>query len=242
MWRIALILNIFLLSTLTFGQTDKIKAELAKADGFIASRNFDEALTHAEAALRIDPLYLDALEKKVNIMLLDGNSKEALKEFDKLISENIQQPEYYYIRAIINNYRSRPSKAVEDFDNALYYQLPEKYHDRVYLYRGVAYYNIGKFSEAEIDYSEALDLNPRYAAVYHSWGMLDYELGRFEEAVEKFTKAVEFGDESPVLFYNLGMSYKRMGDKANACHNFNISCNKGGYKDACKLYFLQCEQ
>jgi tetratricopeptide (TPR) repeat protein len=242
MCRIALLISIFFINTQLFGQADLFKIELAKADSYIALKNYPEALKLIEGVLEIEPLYLDALEKKVNVMLINNDSKTLLKEIEELISQNIQQPEYYYIRALINNYKEHVSKAVEDLDDAIYYQMPEEYLDRVYLNRGVAYYKLGKFDKAEMDFRAALEINPRYATVYHSWGMLDYELNRFEEAVKKFNKAVQYGDEQPILYYNLGMSYKRLGDMKKACQSFNIACTKGGYKDACKLYFLQCAE
>lgn len=242
MLRIALLISFLSLNIQLFSQAELIKIELAKADSYIALKNYQEALNHIEAVLEIDPLYIDALERKVNIKLIEGDTKAILKEIDEQIEQNVQQAEYYYIRAIINNYKDRVSKAIEDLDNAIYYQMPEEFLDRVYLNRGVAYYKLGKFDEAETDYRAALEISPRYATVYHSWGMLDYEMSKFEDAVEKFEKAVQYGDERPILFYNLGMSYKRLGDMQKACYNFNIACTKGGYKDACKLYFLQCTE
>lgn len=239
---IALILTIFYFSICLNAQTKGFKEELAKADEYITAKQYQDALKHIENVLDNDPLYLDALEKKVSVMISAGNSKEIFKQIDDLIKANIQQPEYYYIRAIINNYRQRTLKAIEDFDDAIYYQMPQKYLDRVYLNRGVAYYNVGRFEEAESDFSKALEINPKYATVYHSWGMLDYEMGRFEDAVKKFNKAIQYGDERAILYYNLGMSHRRLGDMKNACYNFNVSCNKGGYKDACKIYFLQCAE
>lgn len=239
MWRFTFVITTLLIALQLAGQTEFIKAELARADELVAQRNYSEALTHINLVLDEEPYYLNALEKKLNVMLLDGQTKAIQKEIDQKINQNLQQPEYYYIRGILNNYRQRSSKALDDFENADYYQLPEQYRDRFYLNRGVTYYNLGRFAEAEMDFQAALDINPRYATVYHSWGMLDYEMARFEDAVDKFTKAVEFGDERAILFFNLGMSYKRLGDMVNACYNFNEACRKG-YQDACKLHFLQC--
>lgn len=240
MWRFTFVITtIFLFTIQLTAQSEFIKAELIIADELVARQNYAEALTHINLVLDEEPFYLDALEKKLNVMLLDGQMKVMQKEIDQKINENLQQPEYYYIRGILNNYRHRSSKALDDFENADYYQLPEEYRDRFYLNRGVTYYNLARFSDAEKDFRSALDINPRYATVYHSWGMLDYEEGRYENAVEKFTKAVEFGSERAILFFNLGMSYKRLGDMVNACYNFNEACRRG-YQDACKLHFLQC--
>ncbi len=241
MLRRVIFTGVLFYCSLAFGQRGEINAELAKADKLVLEKEYEAALKHVEAALDIDKLYLDALEKKVNIMLLMEKDREILKEIDELVKKNIQQPEYYYIRAVVYNYKQRPSKAIEDLDNALYYQIPGKYQERVYLNRGVAYYYLGNFEAAELDFRGALEINPRYATVYHSWGMMDYEKRMFEEAAKKFNKAVQYGDERPILFYNLGMSYLRIKDMPNACFNFNKACNLG-YKSACKLYLLECSE
>lgn len=241
MFRIKIIIGLLLVNLSLFGQRNSIKSELALADKAILSQNYEEALKHVEAALKIDELYLDALEKKVNIMIIDNRSKEISKEIDEKLSNNLQQPEYYYLRAIVNNYRQKLSKAIEDFDNAIYYQMPVKYLDRVYLNRGVAHHKIGNFELAETDFLSAMEYNPRNATLYHSWGMLNYEQRLFEEAINKFNKAIQYGDKRPILYYNLAMSYLRIDDMDNACMSFGKACSLG-YKNACKSFMLECSE
>lgn len=223
-----------------YGQEELDRA-LKKADKLLEEEKFVESLEVIESVLEKDALYLDALEKKVNIYVIQNKDKDILNEINEKIEENIQQPEYYYLRGIIYIYRSRPGKAIQDFNNAEYYQMPEKYHDRLFLRRGVAYYNQGEFYSAEVDYRAALDINGRYATVYHSWGMLDYERGMYDEAIEKFTNAIKFGDERPVLYYNLAMSYLKTGDKYNACYYFHKAC-MNEHKNACKVHLLECSK
>lgn len=237
---------LFLIGIITFcfalyGQDDKIKAELVQADRLTKELKYNEALQHIDAALIINNLSLEALEKKVNVMLLADKSKEISDEIDRLIKGSIQQPEYYYLRSLIYLNKQKPQKAIEDLNNAIYYQMPEKYLDKVYLNRGVAYYNIGDFIKAETDFQAALEINPRYSTVYHSWGMLKYEEKEYEEALKYFNKAIQYENDNPIIFYNLAMSYLRSDDMENACYYFNKSCSLG-YRNACKVYLLQCSE
>jgi tetratricopeptide (TPR) repeat protein len=241
MQRLLFFFALIVVSCSIFCQDERINGELIQADRLTSEAKYDEALQHIEAALTIDNLCIEALEKKVNIMLLAGKEKEILKQIDDFIEINRQQPEYYYLRALINIGKQKPKKAVEDLENAIYYQMPEKYMDKIYLNRGVAYYNIGDFVKAEDDFKEAIRINPHYATAYHSWGMLKYEERDYEEAIKNFNKAIQFEDNNPVIYYNLAMSYFRMEDMKNACFFFNKSCSLG-YKNACKVYLLECSQ
>lgn len=225
-----------------FAQNDAIEAELKLADGFITNKNYDEALKHVENALKIDGLYLIALEKKVSIMILSENENAALKEINSMISENPQQPEYYYIRAIIHLYKQKPNKAIQDLNDAeIIYSMPAEYMERVYLRRGTAYYFYGDFMKAEIDFKAAININPKNATVYHSWGMLKYEEGLYEDAIKYFSKALQYEDKSPVAHYNIGMAHSKVGETEEACHHFNQACILG-HRSACKIYYLQCTE
>ncbi|MBN2485040.1 MAG: tetratricopeptide repeat protein [Bacteroidales bacterium] len=224
-----------------YGQDDAVRAQLAQADRFTSESNYSEALKHIEAALEINSLSLEALEKKVNVMLLSERVKDISDEIEQLIKVNVQQPEYYYLRALIHINRQKPQKAIDDLNNAVYYQMPEKYLDKVYLNRGMALYLKGDFIKAENDFQAALEINPRNSTVYHSWGMLKYEERNYDDALKYFLKAIQYDDNNPITFYNLAMSYLRIDDMANACYYFNKSCSLGN-RNACKVYYLQCTQ
>ncbi len=241
MQRIFILLALFAFNAPVFCQTDKLRVELAQADKLINEGKYTEALVHIDAALEIDPLYLETLEKKVSVMLQNDQEKDIIRLIDDWIKQYPQQPEYYYLRGIISLYKQKPQKAAEDFENAIYYQIPEKYMDKIYLNRGMAYFYLGKYAEAESDFSNAVEMNPRYSAAYHSWGMLKYEIAEYEEAVELFNKAVQIEDTNPVLFYNLGMTYYRLKEMDKACYYFNKSCSLG-YKNSCKFYLLECSE
>lgn len=231
------VMTLFLHSS--FAQDEQLQALLKQADRLMKEKKYDEALFNIESVLKVDPLYFEALEKKVSAMVLSDKSKELSDQIERSIKVSPQQPEYHYMRGLLNLVRGKSLKAVEDFDNAIYYQLPEKYNDKLYLNRGKAFYAAGNLDKAEKDYIDALALNARSSAIYHNYGILKYEQGQYEEATSYFLKAFEFENDNPLILYNLAMSYFRSNDMGNACYYFNRSCSLG-YRNACKVYLLEC--
>ncbi len=229
-----------LLPTSQYAQDREIKAFLSEADRLAKEGQIDQAVENVNMALEIEPLHLEALEKKVSILLNANKTKDIQKEIDDEIKVSPQTPEYHYLMAVIHLYREKPKDAVKSLDDAIYYQMPEKYMFKIYQNRGVAYYNLGQFDKAELDFKEAIALNPRNAATYHSYGMLKYELRRFDDAKDLFIEALKFDSQNPLLYYNLGMCYMRMDDMKNACYNFAEACSTYNYKNACKVYWLEC--
>jgi len=229
------------ISLSVYSQDSQVEKELKQADKLLIEKKYDEAMEYVETALEIDPFNLEALEKKVNINILKENSKELFKEIDELIKNYPTQPEYYYVRALLFLYKQKQQKAIEDFESAIDNNIPVEYMEKIYLNRGMAYYNIGNFPMAEENFENALKLNPEYSTVYHSWGMLKYEVKEYDAAVKNFKKAILYEDDNPIIYYNLGMSYLRLKDMDNACKYFNISSTLG-YKNAFKVYFLECTE
>jgi tetratricopeptide (TPR) repeat protein len=224
-----------------FAQDELIKAELKQADRHTREGNYELALNHINKALEADPLQVIALEKKVNIMILSQKEKDITREINSKIQDSPQQAEYYYIRGLIYLYRQKSQKAIEDFDNAIIYQMPQLYMGKVYLNRGTAYYYYGDFVAAEQDFRDAVKLNPRNAAAYHSWGMMKYEEQLFSDAIKYFNKAIQYQENNSVAYYNLAMAHYKLGELKEACYNFNRSCNLNN-KNGCKFYILECSE
>jgi len=224
-----------------FSQNAIVEAELKQADRNSRNGNYSEAIKHINNALEEDPLYLPALERKINVLIQSEDDKGALKEVNELLKDFPQQPEYYYLRSIIYLYKQKGGKAIDDLNNAIYYQMPKENLDKIYVSRGTAYYFIGDFESAEADFQEAVTLNPKNASAYHSWGMLKYEEQLFDEAIANFNKAILYEDNSAITHYNIAMAYYKQDEMKDACHHFNRSCVLGN-RSACKIYYLECSE
>ena len=233
-----IILIVFSTSIIVLTQENpKIELLLQEADRELQKSNYNEALRKVESALALSPLYVKALEKRINIYYQMDEIKEASKYVDEAITEFPSEGEFYYLRGLINIARKKYYKAINDFNKVLDYKLVEPY--KVYLNRAVANTNLQEYELAIRDLTKSIELNSENASAYHSRGMVYYELKDYSLAVNDFTQAIKLSQDNPVTFFNLGMSYYRMEDKENACPYFHKACSLGD-KNACRMALMEC--
>lgn len=237
-------LFLLLILTLSFqislSQDIDHSSEMKMVDAYVASGDISKALLTLEDILVKDPSFLDAQEKKIELLTQEERSKDAFRDIEEYIAMYPTQPEYYYLRAILNLQKEKYTKAVEDFDAAINLKFPEKYIYKVYLNRGMAHFNNQDLELAELDFEEVIKLDSRNAAAYHGKGMVNYEQNEYENAIVEFQKAIRIDDSNPITYFNLAMTYFRLDDIDNACYNFNKSCALG-HRNACRLLLMECD-
>lgn len=222
-----------------FAQQEDSKSALLLANKYVASGEVIKALTTLENILVIEPNNLQAQEKKLSILLENERSKDAYRDIDEYIRMYYDQPEYYYLRALLHMQKEKYSKAIDDFDRAIELDMPENSAYKVYLNRGMAYFYLRYFELAEVDFDDALLLNSKSATSYHGKGMVKYELGEYDEAVFLFQKALKIENDNRIVHYNLAMAFFRLKEMDNACYHFNRSCTLG-HRNACRLLLMEC--
>jgi len=119
---------------------------------------------------------------------------------------------------------------------------------------GVAYYELGRYSEAVESFKQAIRINPDYAEAHYNLGVAYYKLGRYSEAVEAYKQAIRINPDYAEAHYNLGVAYGVLGrhseaveafkqairinpDYAEAHCNLGVSYGKlGRYSEAVEAY------
>jgi len=237
----SLILSILFafLSPLAIAQDDAgIRALLAEAETSIGRNDLPGALAKTQEALRISADNVPALLKQINIYFLMNNEKEALRFAGQAIEKHPSEPDFYYMRAIINNSKERYSRALEDFNRGFDLKPAANLY-KYYLGRGISYFNLLEYDRALSDLSSAIEMNDTLAGAYHSRALVNYEMHDYAEAVEDFLKALNYSKGNSVLFFNLGMSYYRLNEKSKACPYFHKACTLGN-NSACRMALMEC--
>jgi len=232
---------IFLSQKALFSQQDDFESTLKQVDRYVVSGNITKALTSIEDLLVKHPNNIDVQEKKITILLENDRGKDAYRDIEEYIRMYSNEPEYYYLRALLNLQKEKYTKAIDDFDQAIQLNMPSESVYKVYLNRGMAYFYLTDFDLAEADFDEVLEIYPKSTAAYHGKGMVKYELREYDEAVVQFQKALKLEEENPIAHFNLAMTFFRLEEMDNACYHFNRSCTLG-HRNACRLLMMECAE
>jgi tetratricopeptide (TPR) repeat protein len=235
-----LILFILVLQPEAAGQGQDFEAEMKMVDAHLASGNITKALVVLEDILVKEPTNIRVQEKKMNVLLASDRSKDAGKDIEEYVLMYPNRPEYLYLRALLNMKREKFGKAIDDFNRAVQLDMPDGLEHKVYLNRGMSYFNNGDFELAEADFDQVISLDSKNAAAYHGKGMVKYDAGNYDDAVAEFTKSLKIDDSNPIVHFNMAMSYFRLNESDNACYHFNKSCALG-HRNACRLLMMECD-
>jgi tetratricopeptide (TPR) repeat protein len=159
---------------------------------FSIQDNWEPARKAFDAALRIDPTYVEALDALGFALEALGADTEAVAHYQKAIAVN-EARRGSFASAHVNlsafyNRTGNPERALEFADSAL--GLDPK-SDRAWFQKGKAAERQGRAEEAVDSVNRAISFNPRASSYYYVLAGLYRRLGRMDEsrrALESFTR------------------------------------------------------
>ena len=89
----------------------------------------------------------------------------------------------------------------------------------LYNNSGFSYAELGEHEKAIEDYSKAIELNPKNAAVYNNRGISYRKLEEYKKAIEDYSKAIELEPGDADAYYNRAYSYRKLGEHEKALDN-----------------------
>jgi tetratricopeptide (TPR) repeat protein len=89
-----------------------------------------------------------------------------------------------------------------------------------YYYRGVSKNESKNYKGAIIDFTKALNLDPRYNLAFNSRGFSKLALGDYKGAIEDYTKSIELNPTDEVVFYDRGTCKVKLKDYNGAIEDF----------------------
>lgn len=88
-----------------------------------------------------------------------------------------------------------------------------------YIYRGIAYYNADKLSEAMADFEKSLDIKKTWEG-YYAVALTHEKNKNREKAVKDYTRGIELSPNDEELWYNRGLNYFALGKYRKAIEDF----------------------
>lgn len=87
--------------------------------------------------------------------------------------------------------------------------------------KGVKFYHKKMYDDAIMEFSKAIQLNPKFAKAYYDRGLTYYTKGLYDNAISDYSKAIELESRLEVAYFNRGVVYYKKGDYDNAIVDYS---------------------
>ena len=175
-----------------------------------ASNRFDEAATHFEKALQIDPNFYDGLVAMSVTRAHQGRMPEAIEYFQAAIRLQPDTPKAHVQLAHALWEQNRDQEALEEMRRALQ-SAPGDADIRGDF--GLALAMVGRLPEAIAQLHEALRLNPNSAENHNNLGLALLASGKARESIPEFEAALRLKPELKGAADNLRRAQAQLGSQ-----------------------------
>ncbi len=164
----------------------------------------------------------------------NGEFREAIKIFTKVVNESTYYYEAYVLRGRCYAEFNKLDSAIADFNMALEKKsdyLPAKF------YRGEVYFNQKKYDLATTDFQTIVTAKPKYSKAWVYLALISEEKQEFKKSIEQYTSAVNLGAADYEIYYRRGKLYLKMRMQISALYDFSESIRLKA--DFYETYFLR---
>ncbi|RNF25922.1 uncharacterized protein Tco025E_01808 [Trypanosoma conorhini] len=171
--------------------------------------DYDAAIRDYKAAMQLEPGYAYTYYNLgISYDRWGDHYKEAIAMFDKAISLDADNADFYHNRGFsqrkLGNYR----EAVKDYTTAL---SLDPNHFKAYYNRAYCYDRLGEGTNAIADYTKAISIQDGNPNAYHNRGAALEKACRLDDAVADYTRALQLDNVNPFTYNARGMAYDRLG-------------------------------
>jgi tetratricopeptide (TPR) repeat protein len=154
----------------------------------------------------------------------DRKLAEALREYDKAIVLDPENPEFYVRRGIANWYGNRRPEALEDYSKAIELGTADA---TPYLVRSEHYKNQREYARAIADASHLVELSPKRDSHYMRRGILYYQNDEYDKALADFDSGLALTSRDYYNFhYMRGLTYMALQKNAEALEAFRLATDR----------------
>ena len=165
---------------------NRARAKKTKGDLEGSLKDFDTAINLITKGSLADPY-----KYRANLRIDLKDYLGALEDLNKSLA--LAPTAFAYNnRGRINLLQGKYSKAINDFNNALFLKDGENY--QVFFNRGIAYYNLKLFNRSIDDFTKAIGLFPSFSDAYFSRGTCKYLLADVHGACDDWHRAKQLNN------------------------------------------------
>ena len=197
-----------LLSQAIGNDSDNALAFALRADAYVRTKQFANALADFSSAIRIDPENPRWLNSRGYFLLTRGRRRDAIKDFDAAIVLKPDYAEAHNNRGLVHVGGQDYDQAVKDFDAAI--SARSTFAD-AWNNRGFANFRSGDYETAIQDFNKALEHNPDFAMAYNNRALLRMDRKEYRQAVADCTEAIKRDGDNPRYYHFRREAYRKLG-------------------------------
>jgi tetratricopeptide (TPR) repeat protein len=134
------------------------------------------------------------------VLLQKGEMEKAALRLDKVISINPKNFSAFFLRGNVRFIRHDLQGAVDDFTKVIEIAPNAKDIDKVYNFRGSAFYLLENKARAILDYDEAISLNPNNPDPYVGRANALYDRGEIIKSAADYDKAIQLNQKETAAY------------------------------------------
>ncbi len=154
------------------------------------------------------------LGSRAGAYFASGDRQRALDDYTAAIKLAPHYGKLYYDRGVVFASQSNDAAALQDFATAM--GLDSKLVVPALLRRARIHAARGNFSGALDDYSKAISLQPKTAALWSDRGYVDLGQHDYNSAVKDEAQAIQLDPKLARAYYLRGIAFGDLGDRVNA--------------------------
>lgn len=183
-----------------------------------AAGKYEEAVTHYNRALAVQPKHAEALSNRGNALKALQRLDEALASYDRALSVRPDYATGHSNRGAVLSEMKRLPEALAAYDRALALQ-PD--HVEALYNRGHVLHGLKRYDEALAAYDSVLILRPGLAAAHVNRGNSLNELKRYDEALASYDRALTMQPNLVEAHANRGMALHALDRFDDALASFD---------------------
>lgn len=183
-----------------------------------AMKNYDDALKNYKKALRLKPMYLDAMRGMISVFDSKQDYENLLKVAQKAHNLSPDNPRYTLILAKGYLSKGQLAESIEYFQHTT--NLSPKLSEG---YKGLGDVSMVKkdYKEAQTHYNMALDLNKSDIKILNSIGLSYVKLGNIKEAITRYKLALKLDPFDARVLFNMAYAFEKSGQYEQARRYYN---------------------
>ena len=196
---------------------------IMRIETYLVGKKYDEALKDVEQLMRRNNKSTDLLYERGRILLMRGDTLDALSNFDNLVVVDKTNPDAWAARALVKLQMNDNRGALADYDKTI--QLGTR-NAGYYINRGILNYQVKNYRGALSDYDKAVELDPTNQAALFNRSLLRAEVGDVNNAITDLNTVITRDPDYPNAIYQRALLHAELTDWTAAVDDYTAIIKK----------------